>query len=229
MECREIREIVSAYVDGEAHAAEVRAVEDHLGACPACRSLAGTMRVLGDGVGKIEGKVPPGFRDALFDRLEREDLLPRRRSLFAFAVRWTAVPLAAAAALALFILTARETGKGPASPPETLPRVAQGLPGGESHVSAGPGATSGSSASVPPVAGTAPSAGGTGPVDSRLSAESSRFAAEADGGARGLSAEEREIVAYLELLEDPSSLDEPGEVDEMDLFEPAAGRRGSPG
>ena len=40
-----------------------------------------------------------------------------------------------------------------------------------------------------------------------------------------LTAEEREIVAYLEVLEDPSSFEAPGEVDEMEiLLSPARGQ-----
>ena len=44
----------------------------------------------------------------LFARLEKEDLLSKRRSIFVYSLRWAAVPLAAAAALALFLLPSRE-------------------------------------------------------------------------------------------------------------------------
>jgi len=41
-----------------------------------------------------------------------------------------------------------------------------------------------------------------------------------------LTTEEREIVAYLELLEDPSSFEEPGEVREMEILLPPARGQG---
>lgn len=221
MECSDFREIISACVDGEASESEVRAVEDHLAACPRCRSLAGKMRALGAGVGRIEGSVPPDFRDTLFARLEREDLLPRRRSLFVFSLRWTAIPLAAAAALALFLLTARDAGKGPAEPKGALPQVAQKLPGGGETAPADSGARPGAGTDSPVLRRPAGS-----PPEPQMPAGPSRLAASTGGGVPDLSAEEREIVAYLEVLEDPSALDEPGEVDEMELLEPSGKRRG---
>lgn len=108
MECSEIREIISAYVDGEALPEEARRVEEHLGGCAECRTAEKGMRALGVAVARTEGVVPTDFRENLFARLEKEDLLPKRRSIFVYALRWAAVPLAAAAALALFVLSSRE-------------------------------------------------------------------------------------------------------------------------
>ena len=95
MKCDEIKEILSGYVDGEARGDEARLAEEHLAACPACRDLVRRMKVVGAGVGRTEAAVPPGFRDAVFDRMEREGLLPRRRGVFAFPIRWVAIPVAA--------------------------------------------------------------------------------------------------------------------------------------
>jgi len=185
MECRDWKERISAYIDGEAPPPEARNVEEHLAACPGCRALEREMRAVGIGLARSEGTVPPDFRERLFARLEAEDLLPRRRSLFAYSLRWAAIPLAAAAALALFLHTPTDKGKDGITSPPSLPRVVQRAP------EAPPGQA----------AGTA-------------------------SRAEELSADEREIVAHLDILEDPAAFDEPGEVDEMEIFVTSGRRRG---
>ncbi len=201
MKCGEIKEILGGYVDGEARGDEGRLVEEHLAACAGCRDLARRMRIVGAGIEKAKGVVPPDFRETLFTRMEREGLLSRRRSLFVYSIRWAAVPVAAAAVLALFLLTSRESGiKGPvpsAQPPLATdgqaPRVAQRAP--EAPM---------------PAAGTG--TGGKAAADSRAGVD--------------LTPEEREIVAHLEVLEDPAALDEPSEIDELEIVEPAGRRKG---
>lgn len=169
MECREIREIISAYVDGEAGPEEARRAEEHFGRCPECRDAEKRMRALGVAVARTEGAVPPDFRENLFARMEKEELIPKRRSIFVFSLRWAAVPLAAAAALALFVLSSRD-----------VPR------------------------DLTPTAVRSP--GVTGP--------------SAD-----LSPEDREIVAYLEILEDPEIFQET-EIEEWEIFAPSSGSQG---
>jgi len=178
MECRDLKELISASIDGEASRAETRRIEEHLEGCAECRALERKMRAIGTGVAMTEGVVPSDFREKLFARMEAEDLLPRRRSLFVFSIRWAAVPLAAAAALALFLLTSPEKGKDVVIPQGQLPSVAQRQP-----------------------------------------VAAARVAGE-------LTPEEREIIAYLDVLEDPSSLDTPGDVDEMEIFAPTGRRQG---
>ena len=201
MNCEEIREILSSYVDGEARGDEARLAEEHLAACAGCRELARRMQVLGEGVAKVEGVVPPGFREALFSRMESEGLLPRRRSLFVYSIRWAAVPLAAAAALALLLLSPREAGRvgQPSAPQAPAAREARDLP----------------------------------QVARRTSEAAKRPAGQEPGGtavaSRGdgeLTAEERDIVAHLEMLEDPAALEEPTGMDELDIVEPAVRRKG---
>jgi len=169
MECREIREIISAYVDGEALPEEARRVEEHLGECAECRAAEKRMRTLGVAVARTEGMVPPDFRENLFARLEKEDLLPKRRSIFVYSVRWAAVPLAAAAALALFLLSSREPVRD-----------------------------------LSPTALRPPQVSGTG---------------------EQLSPEDREIVANLDILEDPDLFNEP-DIEEMEIFVPSSQQRG---
>ena len=98
MKCLEWKEKISGYIDGEITSDDARQVEIHLDDCGHCRQLERRMRAMGNGVGLVENPVSPEFREKLFERLEKEDLLPRRRSLFAFSIRWAAIPLAAAVA-----------------------------------------------------------------------------------------------------------------------------------
>lgn len=202
MDCEELKEILSGYVDGEARGDEGRVVEKHLAACAACRKLARRMRAVGAGVGRIESDVSPGFRETLFARMEREGLLAPRRSLFAYSLRWAAVPLAAAALLAVVLLMPRETGiRGPSPPAQRGPEVAERAP--QAQV-----ARPAHDARVPEAA----------------TAAAGRAAVAHDGS--DLSPEEREIVAYIEVLEDPAALDEPSEIDDLDLVAPAARKKG---
>jgi len=171
MECRDWRERISTSVDGEVPPEETRRIEGHLEECAECCALERKMRAVGIGVARTEGSVPPGFREKLFARMEAEDLLPRRRSLFVFSLRWAVVPVAAAAALALFMLTSADKGKVAVSPRQTTPSAAQ---------------TAG----------------------------------------EHLTPEEREIIAHLDILEDPSDLDPSEDVDEMEMFVPPGKRHG---
>lgn len=208
MTCDEIREISSGWLDGEAGADERRAAEEHLASCGACRDFVRRMGIVGAGVERMEGRVPRDFRETLFARMEREGLLPRRRSLFAYSIRWAAVPLAAAAALALFVLTSRDAGeKAPVQAARRLAAesVAPQGPGGERQGVARRSAE-------PPVAGSGTGTGGTAAAVARAGSE--------------LTPEEREIVAYLEVLEDPAALDEPSGIDDLELVEPGGGGRG---
>jgi anti-sigma factor RsiW len=184
MECRDWRERISAAVDGEAPLEETRRIEGHLEECAECRALERRMRAVGIGVASTEGIVPPGFREKLFARMEAEDLLPRRRSLFVFSLRWAVVPVAAAAAFALFMLTSADKGKDAVSP--AIPPGPQTL--------------------VAPGRQTTPSAAQT--------------------AGEHLTPEEREIIAHLDILEDPSDLDPSEDVDEMEMFAPPGKRHG---
>jgi anti-sigma factor RsiW len=124
MECREIQEMIGAYVDSEVRPEEARRVEEHLGECGECRAAVKRMRALDVAVARAEGDVPHGFREDLFARMEKEDLLPKRRSIFFFSLRWSVVPLAAAAVLALYVLSFREAPRGPSIDAVRPPPVA---------------------------------------------------------------------------------------------------------
>jgi len=105
MGCRDIRETISAFVDGEASPEEAGAVREHLASCERCRVLERQMRAVGAGVRQIRGTVPDRLRETVFARLEAEGALPPPMPAHARSWRWAAAPLAAAAALGLFLLT----------------------------------------------------------------------------------------------------------------------------
>ncbi len=219
MTCEEIKEILSSYVDGEAGGDEGLLVERHLAACAGCRDVARRMRMVGAGIEKTEGAVPPGFRETLFARMEREGLLRRRRSLFAYSVRWAAIPAAAAAVLALFLLTSREAGKvGPTVPAGPRQAMTEGQPS----------APQAPKAAIPPE-GQAPR-GQEGRIVAERTPEPSapavgKAVADSRVGA-DLTPEDRDVVANLDVLEDSAAFDQPSGIDELDIVEPAGGRKG---
>jgi len=212
MDCGEAKELLSACLDGEASPKDSRRVEEHLAGCAGCKAVERRMRALDVGIARTETDVSPDFRDRLFSRMEAEELLPKRRSLFAFSFRWAALPLAAAAALGLFFLMSREAPRGPAAP-GLAPQVAVIPPETLQFAVNRPGAAPSSPAPVP-----------ESPARTARETRPPEGTAVADRGE--LAAEEREIVAYLEILEDPSSFEEPGEIDEMEMFLPEGGKQG---
>jgi hypothetical protein len=174
MGCRDIRESISACVDGEASPWEAAAVREHLASCERCRVLERQMRAVGAGVRQVRGPVPDRFREEVFARLESEGALPKRKKVVPTAWRRVAVPLAAAAGLGLFLLTSREAVRGPVPPGPATARV---------------------DTSAPP----APSPQGNGSA---------------------LSTEDREMLAMLDLLEDPEAFDANDDAEGMDLLAP---------
>jgi anti-sigma factor RsiW len=174
MGCSDIRESISAFVDGEASPREEAAVRGHLASCGRCRALERQMRAVGAGVRQIRGSVPDRFREKVFARLESEGALPPRRKPFSVSWRWAVVPLTAAAGLGLFLLTSREAVRGPVSHESATARVET----------------------------------------------SAQRAPSLPGDAAALSAEDREMLALLDILEDPDDLDPNDEADGMDLLAP---------
>jgi predicted anti-sigma-YlaC factor YlaD len=174
MGCRDIRESISACVDGEASPGEAASVREHLASCERCRVLERQMRAVGTGVRKVRRSVPDRFREEVFARLESEGALPKRKKVVPTAWRWVAVPLAAVAGLGLFLLTSREGIRWPVPPGPTTTRVGPSAP----H---------------------APSPQGNG---------------------EAFSSEDREMLALLDILEDPADLDENDDMERMDLLAP---------
>lgn len=168
MGCRDIRETISACVDGEASPEEAASVREHLASCERCGVLERQMRAIGAGVRQVRGSVPDRFREEVFSRLESEGALPKRKKVVRTAWRWAAVPLAAAAAAALgfFLLTPGDGIRERAILPTTTARM------------------------------------------------------ETPGSSAPLAAEDREMIALLDLLEDPTGLDASEDAEGMELLAP---------
>ena len=192
MGCRDIFETISAFVDGEASPEEAARVREHLASCERCRVLERQMRAVGAGVRQVRGSVPDGFREAVFARLESEGALPPRKKVFPAAWRWAAVPLAAAAALGFFLLTPRDAVRGPVPQGPVTSRVETSAPGAPVPGSPVPG---------PPVSPAVP------PVSPQ-------------GNAVALSTEDREMLALLDILEDPAAFDANDDAEGMELLAP---------
>ena len=173
MGCRDIRETISACVDGETSPGEAARVREHLASCERCRVLERQMRAVGAGVRQVRGRVPDRFREEVFARLESEEALPKRKKVVPMAWRWVAVPLAAAG-LGLFLLTSREGIREPL-----------------------------------------PSAPATARVG--ISAPHAPFP---QGNGSSLSTEDREMLAMLDLLEDPEAFDANDDAEGMELLAP---------
>lgn len=78
MNCRQARELLSPYIDGELPAAERAQLEDHLEQCEDCRSELGELRALVDVLGSLpEEPLPEGFAEALHGRITRRHRWPR--------------------------------------------------------------------------------------------------------------------------------------------------------
>jgi len=204
MACRDIHETISAFVDGEASPEEAARVREHLAGCDRCRLLERRMRAVGGGVRQIRGSVPPGFRDAVFSRLDAEGVLPPRKKVRFPSWRWAAVPLAAAAALGLFLLTSREAGRGPVVQGPATARVGTPSP----------------TAPLPPAAGTAVTPPAAPAAGTQATAVPPAPPAVAHGNTGALSAEDREMIALLDILEDPAAFESDGDAEGMDLLAP---------
>ena len=158
MGCRDIRESISACVDGEASPGEAASVREHLASCERCRVLERQMRAVGAGVRQVRGSVPDRFREEVFARLESEGALPKRKKVFPAAWRWA---------------------------PSRWP-----WPPGWGCSSSPRGRRSGNRF-LPP-----------------------------SGNASALSTEDREMLALLDILEDPADFDANDDAEEVELLAP---------
>lgn len=229
--CGEISEALSAFVDGEATREEIEAVEGHLLSCGACRAREREMQKARALLAGLEAAVPDDFRDRVFERLEAQDLLPKRRSLAVLSLRWLALPAAAAAAVAFFVWSAKDGSLRFTRLTAPFVQVARG----PATAAPAAGKPRGTEAATPSV-WSSDGAGlpGSGAGESRGPSEAGRqvlaqYAGSGGGAvtpAAGLSAEEREIVALLEVFENPQVFEEPSEVDELEIFADGQKERG---
>ncbi len=196
MNCNEYKRLASARIDGQIAAGEASALDAHLASCDGCKGAERAMRAVDAGISAgPRHPVSPGFKSALFERLETESLLPVGRGrIIPFPLwRWAAVPLAAAAGLVLFLLAGHE--------------AVEMRPGGEQLARQAVPAPLRAADPQNPVDGAAREnvVRGHGVAAPAVSANAS-----------ALSPEEADIVANLDLLEHPAALDDaPAALDDM--------------
>ena len=68
MNCRELVECITDYVEGHLPSGETRRFEDHLTQCPHCQAYLDQMRAVIQAVGKLEEKdISPAARQELLN------------------------------------------------------------------------------------------------------------------------------------------------------------------
>lgn len=107
MNCEEIKELLSEYVDGVLDAKTKALVDEHLSTCKGCEDELASLKVLVNELGSLESVAPPGdFLDQLHERMEQ-------RSPFSKILRTLFVPMrikiplefAGAAAMAILVFS----------------------------------------------------------------------------------------------------------------------------
>lgn len=120
MNCDGVRELLSAYVDGELSSGELLRVEQHLRRCPVCAEEVDALRQAIAMIGALEEvELPTGFREGLRARLAKVSpqlqpvapVTPLKPAWKRQVGRW-ALPAAAAAAFAL-VTSGAYGGLGP--------------------------------------------------------------------------------------------------------------------
>jgi predicted anti-sigma-YlaC factor YlaD len=91
MECQEVRQLLSAWLDNELDAAASKAVAAHLDKCKACRRHWCKLRTLEAALGDLTVPVPPGLAEKVLARTKP----PQRRHW------WQSVALAACLVLGI--------------------------------------------------------------------------------------------------------------------------------
>ena len=76
--CEQVRDRLSAWLDGEAPAAEAAVLEAHLDGCAACRAELARLEALDEALGGLAVPVPPGLAERVLARLPKQER-PRRR------------------------------------------------------------------------------------------------------------------------------------------------------
>lgn len=117
MNCKEVQEKLSVYLDNELEASERARLEEHLADCPACQEELQDLQMIVEQLSSLDEMIPPlGFRTELFAKLEEglqkrevsspmsKDFFARLKEKFAGAKRYSGlVPVAIALILLILI------------------------------------------------------------------------------------------------------------------------------
>jgi len=72
MKCSDIKELLSAYLDGQAESQDRAMVEDHLGSCETCRKEFHLLKKTWDLLGEMEDIAPsPNYRDRFWTSADK--------------------------------------------------------------------------------------------------------------------------------------------------------------
>jgi negative regulator of sigma E activity len=123
-DCRELRPLLSAYMDNELAAAELRAVQAHISTCAECADVLREYRQVRSAMRSLSQPVPPAeLRTAVFAKAT--PAYRRRATVLTFGQRGLSCAAMAAAAIALFItgalLLRSGVKQGVGTPADTIP------------------------------------------------------------------------------------------------------------
>jgi hypothetical protein len=107
MNCEEVRELLSEYVDGVLDTKTKALVDEHLSTCKDCQGELASLKALVDEVGSLESVEPPrDFLDQLHERMEQRSPLSKiLRTLFVPIRLKIPLEFAGAAAMAILVFT----------------------------------------------------------------------------------------------------------------------------
>ena len=98
MDCSEIRNSLSEYLDDALDAKAKALADEHLRTCPACREELDSLKSLVKGIGSLESvKAPADFLDRLHQRMERPSKISQMREWLFYPLR-VKIPLQLAGA-----------------------------------------------------------------------------------------------------------------------------------
>lgn len=125
MSCREIRDLLSDYVDGELSSAAERRVGEHVDGCQACRRTLTELSSLLDAAGALARDVEPerNLWSGIEQRIQQPEPAVARGSWW--SASWVGLAAAAVLVLAVILQVSREDEPLPASP---SPDVAEAAP-----------------------------------------------------------------------------------------------------
>lgn len=104
MECANIKELLSEYIDGVLDVQTEALVEEHLSICRGCREELASLKVVVEELGSLESvEAPKDFLEKLHERMERKFTFRKLIRVLFVPVRLK-VPLEAATVLAIVIL-----------------------------------------------------------------------------------------------------------------------------
>jgi len=88
MNCKKVLSRLQAYVDGEVPAALMREIEEHLDACPSCRSQVERIRAVGNILDSLSvPPLPEGFSARVMAEARRRAPVAEKRKSF-FPLEW---------------------------------------------------------------------------------------------------------------------------------------------